>query len=50
MQHKVDESVFGIAPPQKDDKLFCADGDWQTNACIAQWDAEYAYIPLVNEE
>lgn len=41
---KKDVSVFGTAPaPRKDDKIFRSDEDWQNNACISQWDAEYAY-------
>jgi hypothetical protein len=44
MNNKIEESGLGTTPPpKKDDKLFGADSDWQTNACIAQWDAEYAY-------
>lgn len=39
-----DKSIFGaIPPPQKDDRLFGSDEDWQTNACISPWDADYAY-------
>lgn len=39
-----DQSVFGTGPaPKKDDVLFRADDDWQANACIAKWDAGWAY-------
>ncbi len=41
---KEDVSVFDIgSAPRKSDKLFRSDDDWQNNACIAQWDQEYAY-------
>lgn len=37
-------SVVGSAPPpRKEDILFGPAEDWQTNACIAQWDADWAY-------
>lgn len=38
------ESVIGSAPPpRKEDALFGPGEDWQSNACIAQWDADWAY-------
>lgn len=39
-----DQSVFGTGPaPSPDDVLFRAADDWQANACIAKWDADWAY-------
>lgn len=39
-----DQSVFGTAPaPKPDDILFRSDTDWHANACISQWDADWAY-------
>ena len=37
-------SVVGLAPPpRKEDVLFGPAEDCQSNACIAQWDADWAY-------
>jgi len=39
-----DLSVLGSGPPpRKEDVLFRGDEAWTTNACIAHWDADWAY-------
>lgn len=38
------ESAVGLSPPPREnDVLFGPGEDWQANACIAQWDADWTY-------